>query len=135
MNISLLKIASALSALIVFMPTPTGILLPFGLALAGYENYSGWQAFLLATIIWISLLYLVYSALKGFKSRRDGILTFIPLVSFWLFLATHVMDFINYANWLSLTTGILSAIVIAITILALIKRLKSSQKQTTFRRL
>ncbi len=91
--------------------------------LGGYENYTGWDGIWIPTLVWASLVYCIYSAAKELKSKTDSVITLIPLVAFGIFLATHAINFINYANWLSLTTGILSAIIISITILKLIKRL------------
>ncbi len=128
MKLPILKILSAFSALLVFFPTNSGVLIPFGLILGGYENYAGWDGIWITNLVWASLVYCIYSAAKELKSKTDSVITLIPLVAFWIFLATHAIDFINHANWLSLTTGILSAIIISITIVKLVKRLTFSPK-------
>lgn len=128
MKLAILKILSTFSALLVFFPTRSRVLIPFGLMLGGYEKYTGWDDILITTLVWASLVYCIYSAAKELKSKTDSVITLIPLVAFWIFSATHAIDFINYANWLSLTTGILSAIIISITIVKLIKRLTLSPK-------
>jgi hypothetical protein len=130
MKASHLKIASVVSALIVFFPTRSKILIPFGFILSGYENYSEWQGFVITTIVLISLIYLIYSAIKGFQSKTDCIISLVPLLAFLLFFATFTLDFIYYPNWLSLVTGILSVIIISTTVLKLIKQLRISDNKS-----
>jgi hypothetical protein len=132
MNLSILKIFSALSALLVFFPNQSGVLFPFGIVLAEFENFTSWKTLIPSLIVLISFLYIIYSAYKGLANKKnrtskiESFLTILPLLAFLILLAYKSNDFINYANWLSISTGIIAAIVILLTTILILKETKTA---------
>jgi hypothetical protein len=128
---SFLKILSALSALCVFIPVDYFGAIPFGYYLVAFEDFWPWQDKILVVFMWASLLYILYSAIRGIKSKMDSILIIIPLTSFLIYLGILTPHFINYQNWgLLILPAIFSAIIIPLTIVVLARQFRIPKSDT-----
>jgi hypothetical protein len=98
--------------------------MPFIVELIAFDLSSDWKYKLLSLVILFSGWYILISAGLNFNNMADDLIVLVILISFLVFFANYVFDFIRYANWLSTTTAVVSLSIIFATIWGLVKQVR-----------